>query len=147
MNKISWWLSFFVVVSMFFGGCAAVRYDNSSLKGTYYVNTIEIRKETNAEKVRIVYCDSFGTLRFDGKGSIKGNGTRRCNGGSPVHDTGILKYNVNPDGSIIISEPGYPNLDVHGQITANGKIVLIDRTPTTDANKLIMHGIAVKVKK
>jgi len=124
-------------------------YSARDLSGVYVFNLAEIRIEydySSGVPVPVTdYCDHSGTLNADGVGTMIVSDTRRCSFTGLITKTDSLIYSVNPDGSVLITEPGYPaEGPTHGQIVNRGGSLLIDGTTRTNPNVLMFHGTAMQ---
>ncbi len=121
-------------------------FTNKDLKGDYLFILAVIRTEP-AFGGATNYCDTAGTISFDGVGPVGtatlSGFTQRCNVViGPAG--GTLFYQVNPDGSFLLDE-ALAFLDpTHGQIVDNGNALLLDGTTRTNPNILIFHIVAMK---
>ena len=118
---------------------AGKTYNNAGLKGEYYYNLVQIRRDETPD---VDYCDEYGTITFDGAGSATGTGTRKCSVTGSATESGDFTYSVNPDGSVLITEVGFTD-PTRGQLVDKGRMILIDGT-TRDPLIYVMHGVAVK---
>ncbi len=116
-------------------GCASA----PSVRGSYTSNLVQINKEDEG----IDYCDAYGTVTFHRDGTGNGTETRKCTlSGSTTEDIGPFTYTVESDGTVLITEVGYPD-PTHAKIVDRGRMLLIDGT-TRSPKVWIMHGVAVK---
>lgn len=113
----------------------------ASLNGDYLFMVTEVHNPG-----ALTYYEQFGTVSFDGAGSVTVNGTSRCSDGTTVTTSPLsmtIDYSVNTDGSFTINASGPKPL--HGQIALDGTSLLLDGTMQgTSANDYLNHGVAMK---
>lgn len=114
-----------------------MRFSDASLRGTYHFNLVEIR----ALGAGVDYCDSFGTLTFDGAGNAVGSSTRNCSSTGSATSSGPFTYLVMPSGDFGLTEVGSVEV-THGQILQNRKLLLIDGTTRTDL--FVQNGVMAR---
>lgn len=130
-----------LVATLLPGGLLAAKpYKAKDLKGTYHYVVSEARADGPVPNVQ--YCDSYGTIVFDGIG--KAHTTlelRRCTwfpAGPPIEvstELGEFDYVVYPNGEFLLIEldtdvdPPVPTDYVtHGRIVQGGRLLLVDGT-------------------
>ena len=132
---------------------AAKTYKNKDLKGTYRFTVAEIR----VDGPDLQYCDSYGTMAFDGKGgAVSVTPIRKCilhPSGTPQVDfdeEGFFDYEVMPNGEFVLYElddlgnrNGY---DTHGRIVQKGNLLIVDGTQSWPGHPefLLTHAVAAK---
>lgn len=114
-------------------------YSEKDLKGTYYFNMVQIRQD---ETIEVDYCDSYGTMTFDGAGGATSSGTRKCSVTGSVTDSNDFTYTVSTTGVVLITEVGFTD-PTRAQIVDKGRMLLVDGT-TRDPLIYVSHGLGVK---
>jgi hypothetical protein len=129
-----------LIVALLPGLLAAKKYKAKDLKGTYHYVVTEARAEAGPPNIQ--YCDSYGTIVFDGVGKAYTTiERRRCTwvpAGGPIEvstELGVFDYFVYSDGQFLMTEldtdfhPPVPTSYVtHGRIVQGGKLLLVDGT-------------------
>ncbi len=128
------------------GAPAFAACDNRDLRGEYLFTLVDARFEYPPGSTMLVldFCDQQGTAVFDSAGGMTVTTTRRCGITGTVTESNALTYTVNPDCSFTVQDPRDPPDPVHGQIVDHGRMLLLDGTTRTDANKRLFHGVAAK---
>lgn len=132
---------------------AAKNYKDKDLKGIYRYTVAEIR----VDGTDLQYCDSYGTIYFDGHGAAGTTAElRKCilhpSGVVEISEDedGLFEYEVLPNGEFILYElddMGMRNgYDTHGRIVQKGKLLIVDGTQSwpTHPEFLLTHAIAAK---
>jgi len=119
-------------------------FTNASLTGDYFFILSQVRTEFVGGVATTNYCDSAGTITFDGAGGATVTEVRRCSVTGTVTETNTLFYTVNADGSFLIDEVAGFTDPEHGQILAGGASLLIDGTTRTNPNVHIFHAVAMR---
>ena len=120
---------------------AAQKYKAKDLKGTYHFVVTEARTEAGWPVVE--YCDSYGTITFDGVGKAYTTmEVRRCTTfvdplevEIDIDELGEFDYEVLENGEFLMIEldtdfdPPTPTTYVtHGRIVQGGRLLLVDGT-------------------
>jgi hypothetical protein len=126
-------------------GAAGRTYDNGDLRGTYYFVTMQVRMTYPPGGTEAVaeHCSGYGTVTFDGIGSVVISSTDRCSISGTSTETNTQSYAVNPDGSFIVRNLSDPAYGAHCQLLEHGRTALCDGT-TSEPSALSFHVVAVK---
>ena len=128
-----------LVLALVAAPLAAKDYKAKDLKGTYQFVVTETRAETLPE---VDYCNSYGTITFDGVGKAYTTmEVRRCTTFPTldveidIDDLGEFNYTVMPNGEFLLIEldtdvdpPVETDYISHGRIVQGGKLLLVDGT-------------------
>lgn len=128
----------------------AKSFKTKDLSGNYHYTVSEVR----IEGAEIEYCDSFGTIFYDGAGYAEVlAGSRRCTlypSGTVTDDPeagGEFSYEVFSNGEFVMTELdefGNPTVYVtHGRLLQRGQVILVDGT-LRHSEVLSMHAVAAK---
>jgi len=126
---------------------AGKTYDNRDLDGIYhYAGQEVIMEEVNDPPVTVTdYCNGYGTLTFDGVGSVTRTGTDVCSvSGTSTEPGQELTYEVDPDGSFLMVNVADPTGRVRGQIVNKGRTLLLDGTERNLGDQLSFFFVAAK---
>ena len=131
----------------------AKSYKNRDLQGTYHFTVAEIR----VDGADLQYCDSYGTIYFDGVGNAASlTPIRKCilhpSGFAQIdeNEEGFFDYEVLPNGEFVLYELDDMGLrngyDTHGRITQKGKLLIVDGTESWPLHPefLVTHAVAAK---
>jgi hypothetical protein len=153
-----------LVLALVAAPLAAKSYKAKDLKGTYHYVVTEARTEAGPPDVE--YCDSYGTITFDGVGKAYINmELRRCTTFPSltvevdVDEPGEFNFVVYPNGEFLMIEldtdvdpPLETDYITHGRIVQRGKLLLVDGTrgcvdpPTDCPHPEFLQTVAVAAK-
>lgn len=129
-----------LVLALVAAPLAAKSYKAKDLKGTYHYVVSEARTEAGPPEVE--YCNSYGTITFDGVDKAYTTmEVRRCTTFPSllveidVDELGEFDYEVYPNGEFLMIEldtdvdpPAPTDYLTHGRIVQSGKLLLVDGT-------------------
>ena len=129
-----------LVLGLLASPVSAKTYKAKDLKGTYQYVVTEARTEAGPPEVE--YCNSYGTITFDGVGKAYTTmEVRRCTTFSTldieltIDELGQFDYTVLPNGEFLMIEldtdvdPPVPtDYITHGRIVQQGRLLLVDGT-------------------
>ncbi len=123
-------------------GAASKNCSDKDLTGDYMFDEVEIISEGTTT---IRYCQTAGTVSFDGVGGLTTTAMIRCDGGTAVPSSPTAHYySVNPDCSFLASDKEDLSNPSHCQLLDGGRAVICDGTTKTDPASLIFHVVAMK---
>jgi hypothetical protein len=109
-----------------------------SLHGTYIGGLVEVRLPPIGT-TPMEYCDTEGTLIFDGAGGGFSHITRRCNYEGTVTDVLTFTYSVSADGNAdILFSSGARG---HFRLAQGGALAFKTAVGDPDANVLVHNGV------
>ena len=121
-------------------------YDNRDFRGEYKASLIEVELISDYEGLT-QYCSAVVTVVADGDGTMEFDGTSRCNdevmGLRTEEISGVMTYEVEPNGEIWLYEPDSEYPKFHGVIVDRGDAVLLDSSAGSDS-MLFQQGSLVK---
>jgi hypothetical protein len=113
-------------------------FDLRSLHGIYIGGLVEVRLPPVGTEP-LEYCDTSGTLAFDGMGSGTSSLTRRCSITGTVTDVLTFMYSVAPDGSAeILFSSGEGG---RFRLAQGGQLAFISAVGDFDASVLVHNGV------
>lgn len=112
-----------------------------SLHGTYIGGLVEVRLPPVGTEP-LEYCDTAGTLIFDGVGGGLSDITRRCSlSAEPVRDQLAFTYTVSPDGIAELFFIGSGDERGRFRLAQGGALAFITAVGDPDATVLVHNGV------